>query len=343
MAPFPKTQKAQVAVGVWWESLRPVWEDGGLGGAAKLAFAWMWWRRGSRPGNLSVTTKSLGAMFGRTHRPGDKWLDGLARRGLIDVIARDGESGKIELYVNRPGETIRQTPVRPDPQAKLPGFDDSDADLPEAPADPPHTIRIKSPPAAVSAQKGPAVCAQKRPRPVGEPGGERSAQINRPTDRPVEVGEVDWVEAHRLAAHAARWVKVKRKAAETDARLLLFAAVLVQSYLPEDCVFHALDVVKKKRPRNGAAYFRRVFGEEVAKWQGKPEDKGPRALSELERQIRIPDAQVKAFLRQLDGDGGKRDASKPQSEATPEELAEARRVVAEVRANLRNARLSRNE
>ena len=334
-------------VDTWWDSLQVVWQDKSLGPAQKLAYSWLWWHIGGRPGKLTVTTGLLGAACGSGHEAACRWLSKLDDAGLIEIVDRDTRKGVVHLYVNDPRQEIRTRPVTPDPQGEFEFANrDANSDSESGGADA-ATIRLSSEPSAVTkygqtvtpgvteygqtvtpgvTEYGQTVTPNLHPIPAGET-PRTHARTRRPTDRPtgrpvilvsdgssIDLSTLDWAGAHRLAMGAVRWIPVKRKAAYEDARLLLFAAVLASVELPESCFRNAVDAVKTKRPRNAAAYFRRCLAEEVARHYGQAESDGPRILRQIERAIVIPDEQVKALLDRL---------RETKQQATPDEKRSA--------------------
>ena len=130
----------------FWDELEPLWTHRKLGGASKLAFAWLWRRAGRRPAHIVIQPHQLGAAFGKSARAAEKWLDKLVGADLIEIVERDNVRGTVQLYVFNPspGRAFQ----RADPQLPLP-FPTSDLCAHKGPD--------------LSARKGPDLCARKGP------------------------------------------------------------------------------------------------------------------------------------------------------------------------------------
>ena len=328
----------------WWDSLESFWQDKSLGAASKLCYAWLWRRIGGRPGNATVTYGLLGATFGKSGQAAYKWVQHLVDRGLVEIVHHDDKAGVLELYVEEAGQMVRPRRTDPDPQKQLPGFageDSADGHVQSV-----DTIPIDAASSNLSPSKGSSLCSEKGSPGQGiPPHAPAPTRFDRPTDRPVDREEVDWIEVQRRSIKAARYVPIKPgKAARRDAEGLLAAAVLSLTRLPESCFADAVNATRKKTDtRNAAAYFRRCFGEEAAKHLGRPGKEGPQILSELERLQPIPPAQVGKLLgaiRQSPNGTPPPGSSAPPvpqlADATPEQLADARQAVGGILDNLRS-------
>ena len=328
-----RSQEPKLTATAWWSSLEPLLRDKSVGGATKFCFGWLWWRTGGRPGNVSVTYGLLGATFGKSHRAAHKWVAQLAERGLVEIIKHDDRTGVLDLYVEAPGQMIRPRAHRPDPQQHFPGFPEGGPsdDAPEAV----DTISMETLEPDLCAHKGPDVCAHKGPSPQGTP---PHASVDRPTDRPVDGKEVDWVEVQRRSIKAARYVPIKSgKTARLDAEGLLAAALLSLTRLPESCFADAVDATRRKTDtKNHAAYFRKCFGEHAAKHFNRPEKEGPRVLAKLERASPIPEVQVRTLLDAVRDSRNVATSSCPSGPPrTAEELADAKEANAAILKSLK--------
>ena len=102
----------------WVEAVRRRSKE--IGPAAALAFiAYLAPAVGWTEGPLSPYTREIGGLFGCGRTAADNWLRRLQAAGLIRILDWDLKTGKVDLYVYDPTQSVRQVPVRADPQRAL--------------------------------------------------------------------------------------------------------------------------------------------------------------------------------------------------------------------------------
>ena len=82
--------------------IRHVMCDMLIGPATKLAYRWMWLRAGWKPGKIVATCRDLGSAMGRTPQAAANWIDRLKEHDLIDVYARNKQTGEMHISVLPP-------------------------------------------------------------------------------------------------------------------------------------------------------------------------------------------------------------------------------------------------
>ncbi len=100
----------------------------GVPAAAAMAYGVLWMWADRQPGHIIVVSRALGSALGCDRRAADKWVDTLARYGVVAIVGCDG-GGRRHVYVYRPrvGAAADSPPPAVDPQMRLPLAGDTTA------------------------------------------------------------------------------------------------------------------------------------------------------------------------------------------------------------------------
>jgi len=330
-----------------WRTLWAVLGDARLGAASKLLFVFLWFLNRGRPGELLLSPSRLATLLGRDRRRLFDWLANLEKLGLVEVLERERKRGTVRLLLFAPAPAVLRSESGSDcAQRFLFSADGSTEGAAVLTPEPP-----RPGPAAVTAPKPPRE----------ETSYARTRAFDNFTLEDSSLGldltltTTEGVKRVLLLAKQIVSVALGKGTTPADPREREFviAVALVAVWKGwQDWALGAAETTRREvaarrhtaEPiRKPCAYFRRVLAHDLCEHWAKAETKakGRKLLDRLLQTVRPKARQIEQRTRPKRPAEASAERIVPLRQATLEDLAAGRQVVAAAREALRACRVGK--